>query len=578
MELIKRLLLTYVKPYRKRFTLAIIAMIFHSGFTVLTAKVFKDLIDTVVANMANPDADLMQLNLVAASIIGVYVAKGLTYYAQKYLTYYVAQKSIRDIRNDLYRHMQNLSLGFYDQVKTGKLMSRITNDVGQLESAIVSGAVGIFYKSFTLIGGLAYLFYLNWRLSMAVLVIFPAVTYIFIKFNRKIRKVSRRMQVKVANFTDVLQETLAGIRVVKSFGQEEYEYQRFSEENQASFEATMKNKQLNASLSPLIELLAAFSFTFVLWFGGYQVMQGNMTTGEMMGFFTLLITISDPIKSLSKLSGKIQKALAAAERIFEVMDIESEIDEKEDAIELTEVTGRVEFKDVYFRYNEQEMVLKGINLVANPGEVVALVGPSGAGKSTLVDLIPRFYETERGDIFIDDYNIKDLTIDSLRSKLGIVPQETMLFAETVRNNIAYGSIDRAEEEIIAATKAANAHDFIMGFPEGYDTKIGERGVSLSGGQKQRVAIARAILKDPEILILDEATSSLDTESEALVQEALDRLMENRTTFVIAHRLSTILNADQILVIEDGEIVERGTHSELLEQGGLYSSLYEVQFE
>jgi subfamily B ATP-binding cassette protein MsbA len=576
LELIKRVL-SYVKPYRKRLAAAIISMIFHSFFTILFIKVFKDLIDTMINNISNTGEGLAKLNWVAIGIIVVFFLKGVFYYGQKYLTSYVAQKAIRDIRNDLYAHLQDLSLSFYDEMKTGQIMSRVTNDVGKLQSAIVSGAVNIFYKSFTLVGGLIYLFYLSWQLTIAILFIFPPVTYVFVKYNKRIRKVSRRVQAKVADITDVLQETITGVRIVKAFGQEDYEYEKFSQENHENFRATMKNTQLSASLTPVVEILSSFAFTFVLWYGGYEVIKGNMTPGALLAFFTLLITISDPIKSLSKLTSTIQQSLAAADRIFEIMDLKVEVEEKEDAIELEKADGKVEFRDVCFSYEEDEMVLKGIDLEANPGEIVALVGPSGAGKSTLVDLIPRFYEPQQGKIFLDGYNVEDLTIDSLRDKMGIVPQETILFSGNIKENIAYGFISRDDKEIIAAAKTANAHEFIIEFLEGYETEISERGASLSGGQRQRIAIARAILKDPKILILDEATSNLDTESEALVQEALERLMKNRTTFVIAHRLSTILNADKIVVLDKGEIVERGTHEELLNNGGLYSNLYEVQF-
>lgn len=576
MELVKRIV-TYVKPYRKRLVAAVASMIIHSLLTILFIKGFKDLIDTMINNISNSSEGFVKLSWVAVGIIVVYICKGVAYYGQKYLTSYVAQRAIMDIRNDLYRHLQDLSLSFYDEMKTGQIMSRVTNDVGKLQSAIVSGAISIFYKAFTLLAGLGYLFYLSWQLSVAVLFIFPIVTYVFIRYNRRIRKVSRRVQARIADVTDILQETITGVRIVKSFTQEDYEYDRFSEENHANFRANMKNAQLSASLTPVVEILASFVFTFVLWYGGYQVMKGVMTPGELLAFFTLLITISGPIKSLSKLSSTIQKALAAADRIFEIIDLEVDIKEQEDAIELESAEGTVEFKDVWFSYNEGEMVLKEVNLTANPGEVVALVGPSGAGKSTLVDLIPRFYDPKKGEVLLDGCNIKDLTIESLRRKIGIVPQENILFGGTIGDNISYGDVDKGQEEIITAAKAANAHDFIMEFPNGYDTQIGERGTGLSGGQRQRVSIARAILNDPKILILDEATSDLDTESEALVQEALDRLMKERTTFVIAHRLSTILNADKIVVLDEGEIVEQGTHEELLSLEGVYSHLYEMQF-
>jgi subfamily B ATP-binding cassette protein MsbA len=553
-------------------------MLVHAFLTVFFVRVFQGLLETIISDINLGREGMIQLSLVAGMMILVYFLKGIAYYGKSYLVAYVSQKSVRDIRNDLYSHLHNLSLNFYSQNKTGDILSRVTNDVQQLESSMISTTVGSIDKVFTLVGGILYLVYLNYRLTIFLIVILPLITYVITKFNYKLKKVSRRVQIKIADVSDVLQETLSAVRVVKSFGREEYEFERFSSENQANFRAKMKKSQYGAILTPLVEFLAAISFTAILWYGGYEVMQGRMSASELIAFFTLLLTISEPLRSITKLSKRLQQLFASAERVFEIMDTESELrEDDENKIELKDVEGEVVYDNVSFAYNRNEVVLRDINLTARPGEVVALVGHSGAGKTTMVDLIPRFFDPIEGRMRLDGHDLKDLKIDSLRDFIGIVPQETILFSGTLRDNIAYGDLNADDEAIQKAAEAANAHDFIMNFPDGYDTVVGERGVGLSGGQKQRISIARAILKNPKILILDEATSSLDSESEALVQEALEHLMENRTTFIIAHRLSTIKNADKIVVVEQGEIMEMGSHQELLKKQGKYASLYRGQF-
>ena len=553
-------------------------MMVHAFLTVFFIKVFQDLLETIISDISAGEEGITQLTFIALFMILIYFLKGIAYYGQNYLVSYVSQKSIKDMRDELYSHLQNLSLSFYSKNKTGDILSRVTNDVSQLENSMINTTVGTVDKTFTLIGGIGYLVYLNYRLTIFLLLILPLITYVMTKFNVKLKRVSRRVQVKIANVSDVLQETLSAVRVVKSFGREEYEFDRFSSENQANFRAKMKKTQYGAILTPLVEFIAAIAFTAILWFGGYEVMKGRMRASELIAFFTLLITISDPLRSLTKLSKRLQQLFASAERVFEIMDTESVLRENdENKIVLNNVDGEIVYDNVTFAYNRNEIVLKDINLTASPGEVIALVGHSGAGKTTMVDLIPRFYDPVKGRMRLDGHDLKDIKIDSLRSFIGIVPQETILFSGTLRDNIAYGDLNAADEQIHEAAKSANAHDFIMKFPDGYDTVVGERGVGLSGGQKQRISIARAILKDPKILILDEATSSLDAESEALVQEALDHLMQNRTTFIIAHRLSTIKNADNIVVLENGEIVEQGSHRELLNKNGKYASLYQGQF-
>ncbi len=578
MSLLKRIF-KYILPYKGRLAAGIFSMLIHAFLTVYFVRVFQNLIETIISDISVGEEGIRHLTWIAALMITVYFFKGVTYYGQRYLVSYVSQKAVRDIRNDLYSHLQNLSLSFYSKNKTGEIISRVTNDVGKLQSAIVDGAVSIIYQFFTFVGAIAYLFYLNVRLTLILVIILPAITLVLNTFNKKIRRVSRQVQIKIADISDVLQETLSAVRVVKSFGREDYEYDRFSIENDANFRAKVKNAQYGAVLTPTVEFIAAIAFTAILWYGGYEVMQGRMKPSELIAFFTLLLTITTPLRSLSKLSSTIQQALAAAERIFETIDIENIIPEKSkgEIIHLDEVIGEVEFEDVYFSYDRDEVILSDINLKALPGEVIALVGASGAGKTTMVDLIPRFYDPDQGRLKLDGQDLRELDLVELRSIIGIVPQETILFSGTLRDNIAYGDLSASDEEIEQAAQAANAHQFIREFPDGYQTVVGERGVGLSGGQRQRISIARAILKNPRILILDEATSALDAESESLVQEALEHLMKNRTTFVIAHRLSTIKHADEIIVMERGRIVERGTHQELITSKGVYANLYQGQF-
>jgi len=576
-ENIKRIY-QYVKPYRRRFWLAILCMIIHAFLTVFFVRVFQELLEAIIADITVEEGGLVILSAIAGGLILIYFLKGFIYYGQKYLSKYVSHKVMRDLRRDLFAHLQNLSLSFYNTNKTGEIISRLTNDVKVLEGAIVRGSVSLVYESLTVLGGFIYLLYLNFRLTLFLLVIIPIIAFIVVKFNKKIRHKSKEVQSKIADVSDVIQETISAIRVVKSFGRENYEQDRFSAENQANFRATVKNSQYKAALSPLVEFTAALGFTLVLWFGGLEVMRGTMRPAELIAFFTMLITMGGPLRSVTKVNATLQTALAAAERIFATLDYDQIIKSPPEAVELKEVQGQVTFAGVSFAYNDKEEVLSNINLEVEPGEAVALVGPSGAGKSTLVDLIPRFYDPVAGEVLVDGQDIKTLELTSLRENIGIVPQETVLFSGTIRENIAYGNLTAGEEKIRAAAKASNSHEFISEFPAGYDTEIGERGVGLSGGQKQRIAIARALLKEPAILIFDEATSSLDAKSEELVQQALQNLMQDRTTFIIAHRLRTIINADRIIVMDQGEIVEQGDHESLLERGGLYSKLYQHQYQ
>lgn len=565
-------ILSYIKPYMHRLLFAMVCTIMAAAGNLYIPWIIKDMIDEVLA-----DKNGTMLNWIAASIIAIFIVRGLFWYGQNYLMSYVGQSVIIDIRAAVFKKLQRLSVSFYDKNKTGTIMSYVTNDVNALQSAMVENTIEMITEGFILIGSVVAMIYLDWRLTLFTVCTFPVVLWFMEFFGKKIRKTGGRIQECTADITSVLQESVASARVIKSFVREDYEVDRFDVENKANFRANMKNAQLMATLTPVVELVAAIGVTMIIWYGGNNVINGTITAGSLVAFLTYAVNISNPIKRLTRVIGNIQKALAAAQRVFMIIDMPEEIAESRDAKQLPEVSGKVEFQNVSFAYNDKGNVITDLSFSVKPGEVIAIVGPSGAGKSTIANLLPRFYDVNKGDIKIDGHSVREVTLDSLREQVGIVPQETMLFNGSVYNNILYGRLDATKEEIEAAAKAANAHDFIMQLTDGYETKLGDRGVNLSGGQRQRIAIARAILKNPRILILDEATSALDTESERVVQEALDRLMVGRTSFVIAHRLSTVKNADKILVLEKGNLVESGTHDELLAVDGLYAHLYKIQY-
>lgn len=565
-------ILGYIKPYMHRLLFAMFCTIMAAAGNLYIPWIIKEMIDQVLA-----DKNGALLNWIAASIIAIFIVRGLFWYGQNYLMSYVGQRVIIDIRAAVFKKLQRLSVSFYDKNKTGTIMSYVTNDVNALQSAMVENTIEMITEGFILIGSVVAMIYLDWRLTLFTVCTFPPVLWFMEFFGKKIRKTGGRIQECTADITSVLQESVASARVIKSFVREDYEVDRFDVENKANFRANMKNAQLMATLTPVVELVAAIGVTMIIWYGGNNVINGTITAGSLVAFLTYAVNISNPIKRLTRVIGNIQKALAAAQRVFMIIDMPEEIVEANNARLLPQVQGKVEFQNVTFAYNEKGDVIKDLSFTVAPGEVIAIVGPSGAGKSTIANLLPRFYDVNKGDIKIDGYSVREVTLNSLREQVGIVPQETMLFNGSVYDNILYGRLDATREEIETAAKAANAHDFIMQLSDGYETKLGDRGVNLSGGQRQRIAIARAILKNPRILILDEATSALDTESERIVQEALDRLMVGRTSFVIAHRLSTIKNADKILVLEKGCLVEAGTHDELIALDGLYAHLYKIQY-
>lgn len=571
MDTYKRLI-SYVRPYMGRMIAAVVCIVLAAGGNLAVPWIIKDVIDQVLINK-----DMVMLNIIAAGILLIFFLRGIFFFGQTYLMSYIGQRVIIDIREAVYRQLQRLSLGYFDKRQTGAIMSSVTNDVSALQAALVESMVELVTEAMILIGSLGAMFFLHWKLSLLTLITMPLVLQAINTFGKKLRQAGRVLQARTADITAILQETISGIRVIKSFAREDYETNRFKQENFFNFRAQMKTSQLLATLTPVIEFLSAIGVTVIIWYGGMEVINGNLTSGALIAFLIYVVNLSNPVKRLSKVYGNIQKSLAAAERVFEILDTEPDIKDMPGAVDLPVVEGRVTLQQISFAYSPGQYALREVSLEVKPGQTVAIVGPSGAGKTTIANLLPRFYEVTEGSILVDGKDIRMVTMQSLRQQIGIVPQETVLFNGTVYDNILYGRLDATEAEVIAAAKAANAHSFIDKMPDKYQTQIGERGAKLSGGQRQRISIARAILKDPRILVLDEATSALDTESEKLVQQALDKLMIGRTSFVIAHRLSTVQRADMIVVLDKGRIVEQGTHSELLASGGLYSTLYQVQF-
>ena len=565
-------LLEHLNPYKFRLFVAAICTALASAGTVVLPWIIKDLVDQVLS-----EKDAEKLTYIALSVVVIFLFRGFFFYGQSYLISYVGQRVVIDIRREVFKKIQRLSMAFYDKNKTGTIMSYVTNDVNALQTGLVDNIVEMITEGVILVASIVAMIYLDWKLFLFSLCTFPVVIMFIDFFGKKIRASGGKIQGATADLTSVLQEVVSSARVIKSFVREDYEIERFETQNMHNFRAQMKYVKLSATLTPTIEFVAAIGVTMILWFGGNSVIDGDITAGALVAFLTYAVNISNPIKRLSRVIANIQKALAAADRVFDVLDLPELIQNKPNAQLLPHVKGSVSFNNVSFAYNTDEPILDDVSFSATPGQVVALVGPSGAGKSTVASLLPRFYDVTGGSIVIDGLDIRNVTMESLREQVGIVPQETMLFNGSVYDNILYGRLDATEEEVMAASKAANAHNFITELPNGYDTQLGDRGVNISGGQRQRIAIARAILKNPQILILDEATSALDTESERVVQEALDRLMVGRTSFVIAHRLSTIKNADKILVMEKGKIVEEGNHDELMAKDGLYAHLYQIQY-
>lgn len=564
---IVRYLKPYVWPY---FIVAMVCMLGYSATEGAMPFLVQWMMDDV---FVKKNAEM--LYFVPGAIIVIFVVRGALNFGQSYLSEYVGLNIVQDVRNQMMRHLQFMPLSFFSRHPSGTLISRIGSDATLLRSALTDSLTSFLKDTTSLIVLIVVAFIKDWFLASLAFVVFPASVLPVMRLSRKMKRFARRGQISTGTLTSYLQESIQGNRIVKAFGMEEYEISRFMKENLYLLRQSLRVTRIRGIVSPTMELFAAFGIASVVWYGGSSVIAGTRTPGDFFAFMTAMFLMYQPFKNLTRTYTMLHQGLAGAERVFEILDEVPNIADKPGARPATPLTRAVEFHDVSFSYGT-DPVLSHVNLAIRAGEMVALVGMSGAGKSTLADLIPRFYDVSSGRITLDGVDIRDLTLESLRAQVGIVAQHTFLFNDTVRNNIAYGDPERSMDDIIAAAKAANAHDFVSAMPQGYDSTVGEMGMQLSGGQRQRLAIARALLKDAPILILDEATSSLDSESERLVQDALEKLMTTRTTLVVAHRLSTIRNADRIVVLVDGAVAEEGTHGELLAHNGPYSRLYNLQ--
>lgn len=570
MEIYKRLL-TYLRPYKARLGWSAVFMLLTSAMISAQAYLVKPVLDKVIL------AKNMQLGLLLPpALVIVTILKGIASYGRDYMMGWVGQKIVNDIRDQLYTHVESLSFSYFTKTPTGTIISHLVNDVNLVQGALTRAPSTLVQGVLTMVALIGYIFYVNWRLAAFMIIVLPFAGVALSKFSKRFRRASTTTQEQMGALTTHLHETISGIRIVKAFGMESYESKRFAEKNSALFDSLMRSTKTLALSHPVMEVISIFGTSLVILFGLYYIANGTMTVGDFFSFMAALVLFYRPLRELNGTNNTVQDGVAAAKRIFGVLDTEPEIKNRVGAVTAPRLFKTIDFKNLSFKYEDQ-LILRDIDLCVTAGETIAIVGKSGGGKTTLVNLLPRFYDVTGGSICIDGLDLRDLSIESLRSLTAIVTQQTILFNDTVRGNIAYGDTSRSFDDVIRAARSAYADGFIQALPLGYDTIIGESGVKLSGGQRQRIAIARALLKDAPILILDEATSSLDTQSEREVQKALDALIEGRTSFVIAHRLSTIMNADRIIVLKDGRIVEQGKHDELLSRRGEYANLYEQQF-
>ena len=570
MQILRRLFLL-LTPYWKTLILSALLLVGRAGLELVPPLFQKEIIDEVIA-----DLDLEYLGILIAALVGAYALSQLVQIGDNYVRHALGERFIFDLRVRLYAYLQKMSLAFFERTSTGELMSRVTNDLSALEHFVTHGSALTAADLIRLIGGSIILFVLDWRLAALVLIPVPILAVALRHYNTKIRPVYRSVRARLGDINAKLQDNLSGIRVIQAFAREEMERQRFTNESERYYRARVEGIRYWSVFFPAIRFLGAMGSVIVLGVGAIMVIKGELSLGTLVAFLSYTTSFYEPINRLTEVDNIFQEAIAAGERFFEILDETTEVSDAPDAVALSTIEGNLVFDGVAFRYGTGDKVLHNIAFEMAPGEMVALVGPSGAGKTSIANLICRFYDPNKGKITIDGHDLRRIKLSALRQQVAVVLQDSFLFNNNVAENLLYGKPDATREELAQAAKAANAHEFIMQLPQGYDTEIGERGVKLSGGQKQRLALARAILADPRILILDEATSSVDAEAEFLIQQALERVLEGRTSLVIAHRLSTVRNADKIIVLDQGRIVETGRHDELMQHGGLYSQLYRRQ--
>jgi subfamily B ATP-binding cassette protein MsbA len=564
-------ILRYAKPYKKGIAFAFLCLVVTSVITLVLPLLVRNMINVVVVDKNAAALNSLTLDIIA--VIAFQMVFGITH---NYILGFVGNRMTADFRMDLFNHIQSLSLRFFQERRVGEIISRMSNDISVIQKALVSIPVAVLRQSIILVGGLAIVFYLNWKLTGLILIVLPPLMLFARIFGKRLRILAGQVQDQLARAMVVLEEVISSIKVVKSYNREAYEQKRFEECIETAFDAEVKKVKVSAFFGPFVLFLTFLVSALLIWYGGHQLMADTTTIGELAAFFLYAFIIAGPIGTFVRLYTQIQEALGAIRRVYEILDTKPLIRDRENPVIFDQVEGAIEFEHVSFGYQKDVPVLKDVSLQVRPGEQVALVGPSGAGKSTVIQLLHRFFDVDAGTIRVDGHDIRDTELKSFLNHVALVPQETLLFGGTIRENILYGKLDATEEELDRAARFANAYDFIKNLDKGYDTVVGEKGVKLSGGERQRIAIARALLKDPKILILDEATSSLDNQSEMLIQDALDNLMRGRTTLIIAHRLSTVHNADKIIVLDQGRVVETGDHKELMANEGLYYKLYTLR--